>query len=165
MLTLNSFFKWLIGIICESSSHFYWIKLFFLLTILFWFSSFMVYRRFDVHIIMVHWFLWFTFLPWLMPKFLLSTQKVSGSKLREAQHFSKPFWIFLRHIISSVHPTRWPRVISRNRYRNGVVSSLLPADAHLSAKRGRKLRIVPLIPLSKMKIDCWVENDNFLFNY
>ena len=48
-----------------------------------------------------------------MVKRLLSTPKVSGSNPREAQKFSKPFWIFLDHIVSSVHPARWTVISSR----------------------------------------------------
>ena len=35
-----------------------------------------------------------------------------GVNPREAQKISKPFWILLDHVISSVHSTRWTRVIS-----------------------------------------------------
>ena len=43
----------------------------------------------------------------------LSTSKLPGSNPREAQEFSKPYWMwFLGHTISRVHPARWSRVIS-----------------------------------------------------
>ena len=42
----------------------------------------------------------------------ISTPKESGSNPKEAQKCSIPFWIFLGHIISSVHQPRWTSVIS-----------------------------------------------------
>ena len=42
--------------------------------------------------------------------------------LEKHNNFQKPFWIFLGHIISSVLPTRWTRVIS-SRFNREIVTT------------------------------------------
>ena len=56
-------------------------------------------------------------------KRLLLTLKVSGSNPREAQLFSKQFWLFLGYIISSVHSTRRTRAIGSRFNREIVIAS------------------------------------------
>ena len=41
-----------------------------------------------------------------------------------AQKMSKLFWIFLGHIISSVHPTRWTRVVISSRFNRKILTHL-----------------------------------------